>query len=44
MCGPFDVAYSFINGVPVVEQGTFTRLDVDAALADHAATMDRIYA
>jgi len=44
MCGPFNVDYSFINGIPVVEKGAFTRLDIDLALRDHAATMDRIYA
>lgn len=44
MCGPFEVDHSFINGVQIIDQGAFTRLDVAAALADHAATMDRIYA
>lgn len=44
MCGPFNADYSFINGIPVIEQGVFTRLDIDAAMRDHAQTMDRIYA
>ncbi len=44
MCGPFEVDHSFINGVQIIDQGAFTRLDLAAALADHAATMDRIYA
>lgn len=43
LCGPFDVDYAFINGVPVIEKKAFTRLDLDEALADHAATLERIY-
>ncbi|MBT9385170.1 8-oxoguanine deaminase [Pseudooceanicola sp. CBS1P-1] len=44
LCGPFQVDYAFINGVPVVEQKAFTRFDTEAALADHALTLKRIYA
>ncbi|RLL65066.1 8-oxoguanine deaminase [Paenirhodobacter hankyongi] len=44
MCGPFAVDYSFINGVPVIERRGFTRLDIEAALAEHGQTMARIYA
>ena len=44
MCGPFKVDLSVINGRHVVEKGAFTTLDIDTALADHAATMERLYA
>jgi len=44
MCGPFKVDHSFINGVQVIDRGAFTRLDLSAALADHRATVKRIYA
>lgn len=44
MCGPFKVDLSVINGRHVMERGAFTTLDIDRALADHAATMERIYA
>lgn len=44
MCGPFKVDLSVINGRHVMERGAFTTLDIDGALADHAATMERIYA
>jgi cytosine/adenosine deaminase-related metal-dependent hydrolase len=43
MCGPFEVDYSFINGVPVIEKKQFTRLDVEKALDDHARNLERIY-
>lgn len=43
MCGPFKVNHSFINGVQVVDGGGFTRLDIGQALADHRATVRRIY-
>lgn len=43
LCGPFKVNHSFINGVQVVDGGAFTRLDIGRALADHRATVRRIY-
>lgn len=42
-CGPFKVDHSFINGVQVVEDGTFTAFDLEKALANHQATMERLY-
>jgi len=44
MCGPFQVDRSYINGVEVIRDREFTRLDLEAALVDHAKTMERIYA
>jgi cytosine/adenosine deaminase-related metal-dependent hydrolase len=43
MCGPFKVDYSFINGVEIIGKGEFHGLDIDALLAEHAGTMQRIY-
>ena len=42
LCGPFRVDYSFINGREIVGKGAFRAFDVDAALAEHSAMMDRI--
>lgn len=42
-CGPFQVDHSFINGVQVVEDGVFTAFDLEKAIADHQATMERLY-
>jgi cytosine/adenosine deaminase-related metal-dependent hydrolase len=44
MCGPFRVDYSFINGREIISKGVFRDFDVDAAMADHAGVMKRIYA
>jgi cytosine/adenosine deaminase-related metal-dependent hydrolase len=44
MCGPFRVDYSFINGKEIIRKGEFTAFDVEAAMADHAGVMKRIYA
>jgi cytosine/adenosine deaminase-related metal-dependent hydrolase len=43
MCGPFKVDYSFINGREIISRGQFTALDIDALLARHRASMERIY-
>jgi cytosine/adenosine deaminase-related metal-dependent hydrolase len=43
LCGPFKVDYSYINGREIVAKGEFRAFDVEAALAEHSATMDRIY-
>ncbi len=43
MCGPFKVDHSWINGVRVIDKGAFTRFDLGQGLADHRATMRRIY-
>lgn len=43
MCGPFRVDYSFINGREVIGKGEFRQFDVEAAMAGHAAVMERIY-
>jgi cytosine/adenosine deaminase-related metal-dependent hydrolase len=43
LCGPFKVDYSYINGREIIGKGEFRAFDVDAALAEHSATMDRIY-
>jgi cytosine/adenosine deaminase-related metal-dependent hydrolase len=43
LCGPFKVDHSFINGRQVIAGGEFVAFDVEAALAEHAATMDRVY-
>jgi cytosine/adenosine deaminase-related metal-dependent hydrolase len=43
LCGPFRADWSWINGVPVIERGAFTRFDTAAALAEHRATVRRIY-
>lgn len=43
MCGPFKVSHSWIDGVPIIENGAFVGLDIEALLADHAATMTRIW-
>ncbi|WP_157015591.1 8-oxoguanine deaminase [Mesorhizobium xinjiangense] len=43
LCGPFKVDHSFINGVHVISDGSFTTFDIEATLADHRATMKRIY-
>jgi cytosine/adenosine deaminase-related metal-dependent hydrolase len=44
MCGPFRVDYSFINGKEIIRKGEFRAFDVEAAMADHARVMKRIYA
>ena len=44
MCGPFRVDYSFINGKEIIRKGEFRAFDVEAAMADHAGVMERIYA
>ncbi|CAO4134135.1 8-oxoguanine deaminase [Methylorubrum extorquens] len=43
MCGPFRVSHSFIHGRPIIADGAFCDLDLDALLAEHAATMARIW-
>ena len=43
LCGPFTVDYSYINGRQVVARGEFCRFDVEAAMAEHAQVMERIY-
>ncbi len=43
LCGPFKVDYSYINGREIIGKGLFRAFDVEAALAEHAATMDRVY-
>jgi cytosine/adenosine deaminase-related metal-dependent hydrolase len=43
MCGPFKVDHSYINGRPVIANGEFVTLDVEALLAEHVGVMDRIY-
>jgi 8-oxoguanine deaminase len=43
LCGPFKVDYSYINGREIIGKGEFRTFDVEAALAEHSATMDRIY-
>jgi cytosine/adenosine deaminase-related metal-dependent hydrolase len=43
LCGPFKVDYSYINGREIIGKGEFRAFDVEAALAEHSATMDRIY-
>ncbi len=43
MCGPFRVDHSFIDGRPVIRNGAFVAVDVDALLDEHARTMRRIY-
>jgi cytosine/adenosine deaminase-related metal-dependent hydrolase len=43
LCGPFKVDYSYINGREIIGKGVFRAFDVEAALAEHSATMDRIY-
>lgn len=43
LMGPFRVDHSWINGVHLIDRGAFTRLDIDRAMADHRATMHRIY-
>jgi cytosine/adenosine deaminase-related metal-dependent hydrolase len=44
LCGPFKVDYSFINGREIIRKGEFCHFDVEAAMADHAAVIQRIYA
>jgi len=44
LCGPFKVDYSYINGRQIIAKGEFTAFDIEAAMARHAETMDRIYA
>ena len=44
LCGPFKVDYSFINGREIIRKGEFCHFDVEAAMADHAAVIKRIYA
>src|SRR5438128_1454129 len=44
MCGPFRVDYSFIDGKEIIRKGEFCAFDVEAAMADHAGVMERIYA
>jgi cytosine/adenosine deaminase-related metal-dependent hydrolase len=44
MCGPFRVDYSFIDGKEIIRKGEFRAFDVEAAMADHAGVMERIYA
>ncbi len=43
LCGPFKVDYSYINGREIIGKGEFRAFDVEAALAEHRAIMDRIY-
>ncbi|MER8729822.1 8-oxoguanine deaminase [Mesorhizobium sp. M1227] len=43
LCGPFKVDYSYINGRQIIARGDFASFDVEAAMADHRAVMDRIY-
>ncbi|WP_159587286.1 8-oxoguanine deaminase [Chelativorans xinjiangense] len=43
LCGPFRVEYSFINGKENIAKGAFTGFDVEAALARHRKTMDRLH-
>ncbi|MEN3209926.1 8-oxoguanine deaminase [Methylorubrum populi] len=43
MCGPFRVSHSVIHGRPIIADGAFCDLDLDALLAEHAATMARIW-
>ncbi len=43
MCGPFRVSHSIIHGRPIIADGAFCDLDLDALLAEHAATMARIW-
>ncbi|MFG5120794.1 8-oxoguanine deaminase [Methylorubrum sp. POS3] len=43
MCGPFRVSHSFIDGRQIIADGAFCSLDVEALLAEHAATMRRIW-
>lgn len=43
LCGPFKVDYSYIDGREIIGKGEFRGFDVEAALAEHAVTMDRIY-
>jgi hypothetical protein len=43
MCGPFQVDYSYINGVEVIAKGEFVRHDIDEMLARHRRVMKRIY-
>jgi cytosine/adenosine deaminase-related metal-dependent hydrolase len=43
LCGPFKVDYSYIDGRQIIGKGEFRAFDVEAALAEHSATMDRIY-
>lgn len=43
MCGPFKVSHSWIDGVSIIENGAFVGLDIEALLAEHAATMTRIW-
>lgn len=44
LCGPFRVDYSFIDGKEIIRKGAFRHFDVEAAMADHAGVMKRIYA
>jgi hypothetical protein len=37
------VDYSYIDGRQIIGKGEFRAFDVEAALAEHSATMDRIY-
>ena len=43
MCGPFRATHVFIDGRQVIADGAFSGLDVEALLAEHAATVKRIY-
>jgi cytosine/adenosine deaminase-related metal-dependent hydrolase len=43
MCGPFRVSHSIIDGRQIIADGAFCSLDVEALLAEHAATMRRIW-
>jgi hypothetical protein len=38
------VDYSFIDGKEIIRKGEFRAFDVEAAMADHAGVMERIYA
>ncbi|AZO16422.1 8-oxoguanine deaminase [Mesorhizobium sp. M2A.F.Ca.ET.043.05.1.1] len=43
LCGPFRVDYSYINGREIIGKGAFRSFEVEEALADHRAVMNRIY-
>lgn len=43
LCGPFTASHVVVNGVRVIDNGSFTRVDLPVALETHRQTMQRLH-